>query len=98
MHKLPTLPQGNALGHRHQNDQSPIGAAPSLSRPDGALASWNRKPRALPWAGLSSTVGPRRSAIAEVDDMLNDLLRQIERERTGAYQAPYVFSDATEGY
>ena len=29
---------------------------------------------------------------------LNDLLRQIEKERTGAYQAPYVFSDATEGY
>ena len=28
----------------------------------------------------------------------NDLLRQIETERTGAYQAPYVFSDATEGY
>ena len=30
--------------------------------------------------------------------LLNDLLRQIEKERTGAYQAPYVFSDATEGY
>jgi len=29
---------------------------------------------------------------------LNDLLRRIEKERTGAYQAPYVFSDATEGY
>ena len=29
--------------------------------------------------------------------LLNDLLRQIEKERTGAYQAPYVFSDATEG-
>jgi deoxyribose-phosphate aldolase len=30
--------------------------------------------------------------------LLNDLLRQIEKEHTGAYQAPYVFSDATEGY
>lgn len=30
--------------------------------------------------------------------LLNDLLRQIEKERSGAYQAPYVFSDATEGY
>lgn len=30
--------------------------------------------------------------------LLNDLLRQIEKERTGAYQAPYVFSDAIEGY
>jgi deoxyribose-phosphate aldolase len=30
--------------------------------------------------------------------LLNDLPRQIEKERTGAYQAPYVFSDATEGY
>ncbi len=30
--------------------------------------------------------------------LLNDLLRQIEKERIAAYQAPYVFSDATEGY
>jgi deoxyribose-phosphate aldolase len=30
--------------------------------------------------------------------LLNDLLRQLEKERTGAYQAPYTFSDATEGY
>ena len=30
--------------------------------------------------------------------LLNDLLRQIEKERTGAYQAPYVFSDATDAY
>jgi deoxyribose-phosphate aldolase len=30
--------------------------------------------------------------------LLNDLVRQLEKERTGAYQAPYVFSDATEGY
>ncbi len=30
--------------------------------------------------------------------LLNDLLQQIEKERTGVYQAPYVFSDATEGY
>ena len=30
--------------------------------------------------------------------LLNDLPRQIEKERTGAYQAPYIFSDATEGY
>jgi deoxyribose-phosphate aldolase len=30
--------------------------------------------------------------------LLNDLLRQLEKERTGAYQAPWIFSDATEGY
>jgi deoxyribose-phosphate aldolase len=30
--------------------------------------------------------------------LLNDLLRQIEKERTGAYQAPYYFSEAAETY
>jgi deoxyribose-phosphate aldolase len=30
--------------------------------------------------------------------LLNDLLRQIEKQKTGAYQAPYYFSDATESY
>jgi deoxyribose-phosphate aldolase len=30
--------------------------------------------------------------------LLNDVLRQLEKERTGAYQAPWIFSDATEGY
>jgi deoxyribose-phosphate aldolase len=30
--------------------------------------------------------------------LLNDLLRQIEKEKTGAYQAPYHFSDAAESY
>ena len=30
--------------------------------------------------------------------LLNDLLRQIEKERTGSYQAPYYFSDAAESY
>jgi deoxyribose-phosphate aldolase len=30
--------------------------------------------------------------------LLNDLLRQFEKERTGAYQAPYYFSDAAESY
>jgi deoxyribose-phosphate aldolase len=30
--------------------------------------------------------------------LLNDLLRQLEKERTGAYQAPYAFSEATESY
>jgi deoxyribose-phosphate aldolase len=30
--------------------------------------------------------------------LLNDLLRQLEKERTGAYQAPYHFSDAAESY
>ena len=30
--------------------------------------------------------------------LLDDLLRQIEKKRNGACQAPYVFSDATEGY
>jgi deoxyribose-phosphate aldolase len=30
--------------------------------------------------------------------LLNDLLRQLEKEKTGAYQAPYYFSDATDSY
>ncbi len=30
--------------------------------------------------------------------LLNDLLRQIEKQKSGAYQAPYSFSDAAEGY
>lgn len=30
--------------------------------------------------------------------LLNDLLRQIEKEKTGAYQAPYYFSEAAESY
>jgi deoxyribose-phosphate aldolase len=30
--------------------------------------------------------------------LLNDLLRQIEKQRTGSYQAPYYFSEAAETY
>jgi len=30
--------------------------------------------------------------------LLNDLLRQLEKERSGAYQAPYYFSDAADSY
>ncbi len=30
--------------------------------------------------------------------LLNDLLRQLVKEKTGAYQAPYAFSEATESY
>lgn len=30
--------------------------------------------------------------------LLNDLLRQLEKERTGAYPAPWQFSDAAESY
>jgi deoxyribose-phosphate aldolase len=30
--------------------------------------------------------------------LLNDLLRQLEKEKTGAYQAPYYFSEAAESY
>lgn len=30
--------------------------------------------------------------------LLNDLLRQIHKEKSGAYQAPYYFSDAAGGY
>ena len=30
--------------------------------------------------------------------LLNDLLRQIEKEKTGAYQAPYYFTEAAESY
>ncbi|WP_193214303.1 deoxyribose-phosphate aldolase [Luteolibacter marinus] len=30
--------------------------------------------------------------------LLNDLLRQLETQRSGAYQAPYTFSDDSSGY
>lgn len=30
--------------------------------------------------------------------LLNDLLRQLVKEKTGAYQAPYTFSEAAESY
>lgn len=30
--------------------------------------------------------------------LLNDLLRQIEKEKSGVYQASYVFSESTSGY
>jgi deoxyribose-phosphate aldolase len=30
--------------------------------------------------------------------LLNDLVRQLEKEKTGAYQAPYFFSEAAESY
>ncbi len=30
--------------------------------------------------------------------LLNDLLRQLETQRTGAYQAPYTFSEDSSGY
>lgn len=30
--------------------------------------------------------------------LLNDLLRQIEKEKSGAYQAPYYFTEAAESY
>lgn len=30
--------------------------------------------------------------------LLNDLLRQLEKEKTGSYQAPYYFSEAAESY
>jgi deoxyribose-phosphate aldolase len=30
--------------------------------------------------------------------LLNDLVRQLEKERTGAYPAPYAFSEAAESY
>jgi deoxyribose-phosphate aldolase len=40
---------------------------------------------------------PRRYRFGATS-LLNDLLRQIERERTGAYQAPYHFSEAAESY
>lgn len=30
--------------------------------------------------------------------LLNDLLRQIEKQKTGAYQAPYYFTDSSESY
>jgi len=30
--------------------------------------------------------------------LLNDLLRQIEKQKTGAYQAPYYFTESSESY
>jgi deoxyribose-phosphate aldolase len=30
--------------------------------------------------------------------LLNDLVRQLEKERTGYYQAPYTFSESSEAY
>jgi deoxyribose-phosphate aldolase len=30
--------------------------------------------------------------------LLNDLLRQLETQRTGAYQAPWAFSEDSSGY
>jgi len=30
--------------------------------------------------------------------LLNDLVRQLVKERTGAYQAPYTFSEASGSY
>jgi deoxyribose-phosphate aldolase len=30
--------------------------------------------------------------------LLNDLLRQLETQRTGAYQAPWTFSEDSSGY
>ncbi|MES2696714.1 MAG: deoxyribose-phosphate aldolase [Verrucomicrobiota bacterium] len=30
--------------------------------------------------------------------LLNDVVRQLEKEKTGAYQAPYYFSEAAESY
>jgi deoxyribose-phosphate aldolase len=40
---------------------------------------------------------PERYRIG-ASSVLNDLLRQIEKEKTGAYPAPYSFSDAAETY
>ena len=40
---------------------------------------------------------PRRYRFG-ASSLLNDLLRQLEKERTGAYQAPYYFSEAAESY
>jgi len=40
---------------------------------------------------------PRRYRFGATS-LLNDLLRQIEREKTGAYQAPYYFSESAESY
>jgi deoxyribose-phosphate aldolase len=40
---------------------------------------------------------PERYRIG-ASSLLNDLLRQIEKEKTGAYQAPYYFSETAESY
>ena len=39
-----------------------------------------------------------RNSGTHVVSLLNDLLRQLEKEKTGAYQAPYYFSEAAESY
>ena len=36
--------------------------------------------------------------VKTIRSLLNDLLRQLEKEKTGAYQAPYYFSEAAESY
>jgi deoxyribose-phosphate aldolase len=44
-------------------------------------------------------VAQLEQAIALVpSSLLNDLLRQIAKEKTGAYQAPYYFTEAAESY
>lgn len=40
---------------------------------------------------------PRRYRFG-ASSLLNDLLRQLEKERTGAYVAPYYFSESAEAY
>jgi deoxyribose-phosphate aldolase len=42
-------------------------------------------------------LNPRRYRFG-ASSLLNDLLRQLEKERTGAYQASYTFSDDSSGY
>lgn len=42
-------------------------------------------------------LSPKRYRLGATS-LLNDLLRQLERERTGAYQAPYYFSETAESY
>jgi deoxyribose-phosphate aldolase len=51
---------------------------------------------------LYETLGPRWMTPDRfrfgASSLLNDILMQIEKERTGAYQAPYYFSEAAESY
>jgi len=40
---------------------------------------------------------PRRYRFG-ASSLLNDLLRQLQKEKTGAYQAPYAFSESADSY
>jgi deoxyribose-phosphate aldolase len=75
-------------------------AVPIGMKPAGGIRTAKQSLQFL--IAIKETLGdawltPRRYRFG-ASSLLNDLLRQIERERTGAYQAPYTFSEAAESY